>query len=375
MSKKQIWEDKDYPNFTYDLEALLPLIKNISYLQGQLNTYTSLSSSEVMEEKLKESFTDEVINSSAIEGEFLNRDSVKNSIAKKLGLDRFVKTDYITDGLVSILFDAYDNCKEPLSLERIFKWHAAVFPTGRNNEGEIINIGSFRGDYPMTIESSNPNDFTIYYKAPSFTKVPDEIKEFLKWFNSTEDDFIKAAIAHLWFLIIHPLDDGNGRIARAICEYSLARLENKSNTKIYSISKTIYENKRKYYEALENTTGFVSRTNSIDITIWLKFFLETLSISIENSLLGLQYIIKKAKFWDTHRDKGLNARQTKVMNKILDMGVENFLGGLTKMKYCKMTKASESTATNDLRQLINWGCIIQIEGTRGRGTKYTINIK
>lgn len=375
MPKKWIWEDENYPNFTYNKDVLLPLIKDISFTQGKLSAFSSMVSSTTIEEKLRESFTDEIINTSAIEGEFLNRDSVKRSIDKKLGLDRFVETDHKTDGLVSILFDAYDNHKKPLTTEKIFKWHAAIFPTGYNNEGDKVDVGTFRGNYQMIISSSKLGDNTIYYQAPSYTKVPNQIETFLKWFNTEEDNLIKAGIAHLWFLIIHPLDDGNGRISRTICEYSLARVEDITNSKLYSISKTINKNKKKYYTALENTTGFVSNNNPTDITTWLTFFLETLLEAIEESLVGLQYIVEKTKFWDMHRNKGLNARQTKVMDKILDIGIKNFEGGLTKKKYSKMAKASESTATNDLKQLIEWGCIIQIEGTTGRGTKYTINIK
>lgn len=373
MNKRWIWEFDNYPNFTYDKKELDSLIQEIVFLQGSLSSTVSFVSKEILEEKLKDSYADEVINSSAIEGEFLNRDSVRKSIAKKLGFDRYANTDYATDGLVNILIDACTNYEKDLDIERIFAWHAAVFPTGRNNKGEIVNIGLTRGNYEMIIGGGGPKE-VIYYQAPPHDELFDYLVEFFDWFNKTEDSIIKAAIAHLWFLIIHPLDDGNGRISRTICEYVLARVEKSYYSKIYSISKTIYENKKTYYEVLEQTTGFRIKENPLDITAWLKFFLQTLLKSLQEAQIGLQYIKEKTSFWDKHRDKELNSRQVKVLNKILDLGSKNFEGGLTKKKYVAISKASTSTATNDLKQLLELGCIKQTAGTTGRGTSYFVDI-
>ena len=374
MDKRWIWQFDDYPNFTYNLEVLTPLIARISRLQGYLTSLSSLSSKEKLQERLSESLADEVISSSAIEGELLNRDSVRKSIAKKLGLNKFAQTDYATDGLVNILFDACNNHDKDLDIERIYKWHAAIFPTGRNNLGELINVGELRGDYEMIVTDNGPKE-KVYYEAPPFDTLFDELYDFFIWFNKTEDSLIKAGIAHLWFLIIHPLDDGNGRISRTICEYTLAKLEKNDYSKIYSLSKTINEKKRDYYAALEATSGLRKKDIPLDITIWLKYFLETLETSLEDAVNKLQYIVEKTKFWDTHRDKDINSRQTKVLNKILNMGIENFEGGLTKKKYVAITKASTSTATLDLKQLVDWNCIKQTPGTTGRGTSYYVYIK
>lgn len=373
MSKRWIWEFDEYPNFTYKKEELEPLIQQIVFLQGALSSIVSFASKDILEEKLKESYADEIINSSAIEGEFLNRDSVRKSIAKKLGFDRFANTDYATDGLVNILVEACTNYEEDLDIQKIYKWHASLFPTGRNNKGEIVNIGETRGDYEMIIGGGGAKE-VIYYQAPPYDELFDQLIDFFNWFNCTDDSIIKAAISHLWFLIIHPLDDGNGRIARTICEYVLARVENSYYSKIYSISKTIYEDKKSYYEVLEQTTGFRKKDDIMDITTWLKFFLNTLLKSLQEAKIGLQYIKDKTKFWDKHRDKEFNHRQTKVLNKILDLGVENFEGGLTKRKYVAIAKTSTSTATNDLKQLLDWGCIKQKEGTTGRGTSYFVDV-
>ena len=372
MSKRWIWEFDNYPNFTYDKEELDSLIQEIVFLQGSLSSTVSFVSKEILEEKLKDSYADEVINSSAIEGEFLNRDSVRKSIAKKLGFDRYANTDYVTDGLVNILIDACTNYEKDLDIERIFTWHAAVFPTGRNNKGEIVNIGGTRGDYEMVVGGGGPKEI-IYYQAPPYDELFDYLVEFFDWFNKTEDSITKAAISHLWFLIIHPLDDGNGRIARTICEYVLARVEKSYYSKIYSISKTIYENKKAYYEVLEQTTGFRIKENPLDITAWLKFFLQTLLKSLQEAQIGLQHVKEKTNFWNKHRNKELNPRQIKVLNKILDIGSKNFEGGLTKKKYVAMTKASTTTATNDLKQLLELGCIKQTPGTIGRGTSYFVD--
>ena len=373
MSKRWIWEFDEYPNFIYNKEELEPLIQQIVFLQGSLSSIVSFASKDILEEKLKESYADEIINSSAIEGEFLNRDSVRKSIAKKLGFDRFANTDYATDGLVNILVDACTNYEEDLDIQKIYKWHASLFPTGRNNKGEIVNVGETRGNYEMIIGGGGAKEI-IYYQAPPFDELFDHLVDFFDWFNSTDDSIIKAAISHLWFLIIHPLDDGNGRIARTICEYVLARVENSYYSKIYSISKAIYEDKKSYYEVLEQTTGFRKKDDALDITTWLKFFLNTLLKSLQEAKIGLQYIQQKTKFWDKHRDKEFNLRQTKVINKILDLGVGNFEGGLTKRKYVAIVKTSTSTATNDLKQLLTWGCIKQKEGTTGRGTSYFVDV-
>jgi len=373
MSKRWIWEFDEYPNFIYNKEELEPLIQQIVFLQGSLSSIVSFASKDILEEKLKESYADEIINSSAIEGEFLNRDSVRKSIAKKLGFDRFANTDYATDGLVNILVDACTNYEEDLDIQKIYKWHASLFPTGRNNKGEIVNVGETRGNYEMIIGGGGAKEI-IYYQAPPFDELFDHLVDFFDWFNSTDDSIIKAAISHLWFLIIHPLDDGNGRIARTICEYVLARVENSYYSKIYSISKTIYEDKKSYYEVLEQTTGFRKKEDALDITTWLKFFLNTLLKSLQEAKIGLQYIQQKTKFWDKHRDKEFNSRQIKVINKILDLGVGNFEGGLTKRKYVAIAKTSTSTATNDLKQLLTWGCIKQKEGTTGRGTSYFVDV-
>jgi len=374
MNKRWIWQFDNYPNFTYDKEKLDSLIQEIVFLQGSLSSMVLFTSKETLLEKLKDSYADEIINSSAIEGEFLNRDSVRKSIAKKLGFDRFANTDYETDGLVNILIDACTNYEKDLDIERIFTWHASIFPTGRNNKGEIVNIGETRGDYEMVIGGGGPKEI-IYYQAPPFDELVDQLVDFFNWFNNTPDSIIKAAISHLWFLIIHPMDDGNGRISRTICEYVLARVEKSYYSKIYSISKTINEDKKAYYEVLEKTTGFRKKEDSLDITLWLEFFLKILLKSLKEAEQGLQYIKEKTNFWDNHREKEFNSRQIKVLNKILDLGAENFEGGLTKRKYVSISKTSTSTATNDLKQLLQWGCLKQTSGTKGRGTSYYINNK
>lgn len=260
MSKRWIWEFDNYPTFEFDATSINPLIKEITFLQGSLSALYSFASKEKMQEKLAETLTDEIISSSAIEGEFLNRDSVRKSIAKRLGIEEFSNTDYATDGLVSILFDACTNYNDELDIERLERWHGAIFPTGRNHEGVKINVGELRGDYEMIIGGGGPKEI-VYYEAPPSDTLTDEMINFFEWFNNTDDGLIKAAIAHLWFLIIHPFDDGNGRIARTISEYALARVENSYYSKIYSISKTIYERKKDYYEVLEKTTGYRKKIN------------------------------------------------------------------------------------------------------------------
>jgi Fic family protein len=215
----------------------------------------------------------------------------------------------------------------------------------------------------------------VYYEAPPKSILEKEMQTFLNWFNSTNDDLIKACIAHLWFVIIHPFDDGNGRIARAITDLVLSKIENSKISRLYSMSSAINDDRKGYYKALEYTTGYIKKEdNFLDITFWCEWFLETLYKALIDAKDRLNFIIIKTKFWDKNRDKNLNSRQIKVLNFILDIGIDNFKGNLTKKKYMSISNSSSTTASRDLAQLIELNCIKQIEGTAGRNISYEINI-
>jgi len=374
ITNRWIWQQKSYPNFTYDESFINPLIQKVTLAQGYLIAFTNILNKENLKQRQLEVLSSEAINTSAIEGEKLNRDSVRSSVKNKLGLlnKNIQKSDITTENLIEILIDANTNYNKPLELNRIFGWHNALFPTGFSNFNKI-NVATFRGDETMEVVSGAIGQEKVRYEAPSKDILEKEMNTFISWFNDTEDSLIKAAITHLWFVIIHPLDDGNGRISRALTDLVLSKIEQSNISKLYTMSSVINDNRKSYYEILDYTTGFKYRKdNPLDITKWIEWFLNTLLISLDEAKNSLQYILDKTNFWDKCRDKELNARQTKVLNKILDIGIKNFEGGLTKKKYIAISKASSTSASRDLADLIEKGCISQVEGTSGRNVRYEI---
>jgi len=374
--KRWIWEQENYPNFMYDSKKLERLIQKISLEQGYLIAMGNLMSEDNISKSQLEALENEAISTSAIEGEILNRDSVKASIKRKLGLENvdYKKIDESTDYLIEVLIDANTNYDKDLTLERLFGWHNALFPTGYSGFTKI-NVATFRGEETMEIVSGRLGSEKTYYVAPPRNILENEIDSFLIWFNSTQVSLLKAAIAHLWFVIIHPFDDGNGRITRAITDLVLSKIENSKISKLYSMSSAINNDRKGYYKALESTTGYlIISDNHLDITIWCEWFLKTLYTALIDTKNKLGYITDKTKFWDKYKDSNLNARQTKVINKILDVGVENFKGDLSKKKYKIIANTTSSTASRDISELLELGCIKQIEGTQGRNIRYEVDI-
>lgn len=375
-SKRWIWEQKQYPNFTFESNRINPLIQKATLLQGYLTAFTSVLNKEDLSKKYLEVLTDEAISTSKIEGENLNRDSVRASITKKLGLFNLseVTTDPKTDYLIDILVDANTNYDKELDLERLFGWHNALFPTGYSGFSKI-NVASFRGDEPMEVVSGGIGNERIHYLAPPREALNKEMMNFLKWFNNKDNTLVKAAIAHLWFVIIHPFDDGNGRISRAVADLVLSEIEQSEVSKLYLMSSAINKNKKSYYTILDETTGFKNKkSQSLDISGWIEWFLTTLIIALEDAKSSLGYILQKTEFWDKYRDENLNARQIKVINKILDKGVNNYEGGLNNRQYVAITKTSSATATRDLKDLLDRGCISLKEGTTGKSSSYILEV-
>ncbi len=375
--KKQqwIWQYEEYPNFTFNREILDPLLQKITLEQGKLIAFLSIMDDKNIKQTQLRAMENEIMSSCAIEGEILNRDSVRSSIKKKLGLE--LDTHYANkikeDNYVDILIDANTNYEQDLSLTRIFGWHNAMFEKGYSNFIRI-NVASFRSEGEMQIVSSNSKKEKIYYEAPPRDILENEMDNFISWYNDTPATLIKAAITHLWFVIIHPLDDGNGRITRAITDMVLSQIENSKVSKLYTMSQSINNDRKGYYNALEQTTGFIKKDNPLDITIWCEWFFSTLYTSLIEAGKSLNYIIDKTKFWDKHKDNNLNARQTKVLNKILDIGIDNFDGDLSKKKYIKISDTTPATASRDIVELLEKKCIEQIEGTNGRNVRYIVII-
>lgn len=374
--KKWIWQQENYPNFTYEFKKLESLIQKVSIQQGYLIALAQTIDNKTIIQRQSQALENEAISTSAIEGKILNRDSVKASIAKKFGFRDidYSKIDNSIEYLIEVLIDANTNYDAKLTQERLFAWHGAIFPKAYD-KFNAINVATFRGEETMQVVGGYAGNEIVYYEAPPKSILEKEMQTFLNWFNSTNDDLIKACIAHLWFVIIHPFDDGNGRIARAITDLVLSKIENSKISRLYSMSSAINDDRKGYYKALEYTTGYIKKEdNFLDITIWCEWFLETLYKALIDAKDRLNFIIIKTKFWDKNRDKNLNSRQIKVLNFILDIGIDNFKGNLTKKKYMSISNSSSTTASRDLAQLIELNCIKQIEGTAGRNISYEINI-
>lgn len=309
--------------------------------------------------------TQDVLRSCEIEGELLNPDRVRSSIARHLGVEveGLPDPDHYTDGVVQVMLDAVKNRDAELTHERLFNWHAALFPTGRSGMYPIT-VASYRvGSEPMQVVSGAMGKERVHYEAPSSELVSDMMSEFLQWVNyeGDVDPVLKAAIAHLWFVAIHPFDDGNGRLTRTITDMLLARADGMSH-RFYSMSAEILRERKAYYEVLEKTT-----TGNVDITFWLEWFLLTLRNAILRSETTIKKVVKKSIFWQENREVAMNERQVKVVNKLWD----GFEGKLTTSKWAKMTKTSQATALRDINDLIEKG-ILCASNEGGRSMNYLL---
>ncbi len=362
-----IYEHPNWPNFIWNKEKILSLLSTISHRQGRLIGRMESLGFSLQSEANLESMTLEILKSSEIEGELLDRDEVRSSIARRLGMDiaGLVPSDRNVDGIVEVMLDATRKFQEPLTNDRLFNWHSALFPTGRSGMQRIV-VGSWRKnpiDDPMQVVSGPIGKERVHFRAPDSAVLNKEMKLFLDWFNATAEvsPLIKAAIAHLWFVTIHPFDDGNGRLARTITDMLLARADGISN-RFYSLSAQIRIQHKAYYDILETT-----QRGSIDITAWLNWFLECLDRTLFASEEALSRIIFKARLWDKIKDHDLNERQRKMINMLLD----EFEGKLTSSKWSKICKCSQDSAGRDIQELITKG-VLKKEAAGGRSTSYVL---
>jgi len=372
-----IWQHDAYPNFKYDKEPLLELLTQIEYNRGMLDGISKIFNEEDIKNIELETLLNEAINTSEIEGEYLKRESVRASLLKKLNAQLNADNDtstHQTDALVDVLIDSSIN-KETLTLERLHGWHNSLFISGYSGLHKI-KIASFREHDDMEVVSGAIGHEKVHYVAPPQSSIAKDIDNLLERIaGSDENIYIKSALAHLWFVSIHPYDDGNGRIARAITDYILSS-EDKTTTqfKLYSVSMAINNDRKGYYAILDKTTNlFINR--NFDFTPWLKWHLEILNNAMISANEQIQYLIQKTKFWDRHRESNLNERQIKVLNKILDVGSDNFEGGINTKKYTSIVKKSKATVVRDIQELVAKGCLEQIEGTSGRNVRYRVKLK
>ncbi len=364
QEKKWIWEDEKFPNFIYQNSNL----ETLNYKFGQLNMLEKLINTEDSNELLLDVLLNDAISTSAIEGEILQRSSVRSSINKilKLGMEDDYSYTVQSDSLIEVLVDAKTN-KKQLDKKRLLSWHKALFPAG-NSGLRDINIGSYRtDDEDMQIVSGAWNKEKVHYIAPSSNDLEQLMDNYLRWLNkpSDLDGIYKAIIAHLYFVLIHPFDDGNGRIARAITDYVLAQ-SNLANVNFYSISTIIYQKRKEYYKVLDQVC---TNTNQ-DISIWCEWFINLLEVSIDDTLLKIETVKTKARFWDKHHNTKLNNRQKKVISKMLSYLPLQFEGGMKVQKYMNITKVLRLTASRDLTDLVEKD--IMVSHGKSRGVYYTI---
>ena len=362
-----LYHRKDWPNFKWDNETLLPYVSKVRDLQGRLIGRMEGIGFELREEAVLETLTEDIVRTSEIEGEFLNPQEVRSSVARRLGMDisGLPEASRDVEGVVEMMLDATQKYQETLSKNRLCGWHAALFPTGRSGMHKIT-VGDWRDDKrgPMQVVSGPMGREKVHYTAPEASRLENEMNSFIEWFNADEsmESIIKSAIAHLWFVSIHPFDDGNGRIARAIADSQLARAD-RTNQRFYSMSAQIMKSRKEYYSILEST-----QKGSMDVSQWLVWYFERLMEALEATDTALSKILIKAKFWEFHRTTQFNERQIEMINKLQG----DFVGKLHSSKWAKMTKIHRDTALRDIQDLVEKGVLLD-SGEGGRSTNYILN--
>jgi len=356
----------DWPGLRWGPEALAGPLAEIRHRQGRLLGRMEGLGFALRKEAELETLTLDVLKSSEIEGERLDPAQVRSSIARRLGLDAggAEPADRDVEGVVEMMLDATQKFAAPLTADRLFAWHAALFPTGRSGMRKII-VGAWRDDAtgPMQIVCGPVGKEKVHYEAPAAQLLPDEMGRFLTWANEADrtDAVLRAALAHLWFVTIHPFDDGNGRIARAIADWQLARSENTAQ-RFYSMSAQVRHERNDYYDMLERT-----QKGTLDVTPWLEWFLGCLGRAFEGTETTLEAVMRKARFWERAARLTINARQRLVLNRLLD----GFTGKLTTKKWAVLAKSSHDTALRDIQSLIDQGLLKKDEGG-GRSTSYSL---
>lgn len=364
-----IHELPDWPNFRWDQQRLANVLAAVRHEQGRLIGRMEGLGFPLQQEAVLQTLTEDVVKSSEIEGERLDQSQVRSSIARRLGMDAggVDVIDRQVEGVVEMMLDATRNYDQPLTAERLFAWHASLFPTGRSGMRKL-RVRAWRDDStgPMQVISGPVGRERVHFEAPAADRLDREMKAFLRWFKDDGsrtgvDEVLRAGFAHLWFVTIHPFDDGNGRIARAIADLTLARSEH-SSQRFYSMSAQIRQERNDYYEILERT-----QKGTLDVTPWMEWFLACLGRAIDGAQTTLAVVLQKARFWQAVRNIPINDRQRLVLNRVLD----GFEGKLTTSKWAKIAKCSSDTALRDILDLVERGVLVRNPGA-GRSTSYSL---
>ena len=363
---KYIWQASDWPAWRFDLAALAAPLAEVSRVQGMLMGRLADVGLTLRDQASLAALTEDVVKTSEIEGEQLNVESVRSSLARRLGVDigALATVDRHVEGVVAMVLDATTNCHAPVSRERLFGWHAALFPTGYSGLSKI-NVGGWRDDTsgPMQVISGPIGRQRVHFEAPPADRLEVETRRFLDWLNrpSNEPPLLRAGLGHLWFVTLHPFDDGNGRIARAIGDLLLARADG-SPQRFYSLSAQIQRERKAYYDILERT-----QKGSMDVTEWLAWFLDTLHRALDEAQNTLDAVLTKARFWQRWATTPMNERQVKLLSRLLD----GFEGKLTSSKWAAIAKCSPDTALRDITDLVTRG-VLRKSDAGGRSTSYEL---
>lgn len=365
---RYIWQDPDWPNFRWDANTLLEPLGACRLAQGQLLSRVASLGLQLASQSHAEILVEETVKTSAIEGETLDVRSVRSSVARRLGLPSAgLPVDRRVDDLVAVLLDATQNFAAPLTPERLCGWQAALFPSGYSGLHRI-KVGGWRdSSEPMRVVSGAIGRERVHFEAPPADRLADEMQWFLEWFSAestTMEGILRAAVTHLWFVTIHPFDDGNGRIARALTDMALAQ-DDRQPARYFSLSTLIMANRNGYYDILETT-----QKGNCDITDWLTWFLDCYARSIRRSEELLDGVFLRAEFWQRHAQVTFSDRQRKVVNRLLEAGSDGFEGGMTTRKYAALTGASRATAFRELDQMYEAGILLRTG--QGRSVRYDL---
>ncbi|MBD9653755.1 Fic family protein [Pseudomonas sp. PDM12] len=365
-----IWQQPDWPHFSWQVERLAPLLRACSQAQGRLLGMLGAVGADTEVQSSLDAMLQNIVTSSDIEGEQLHEVSVRSSLARRLGLNEDGRTTSRSECLAQLLLDATSGLHEPLDEQRLFIWHRWLFPGYDQLLARPLHVGALRCEEPMQVVSGRIDQPTVRFEVPPRAALEAQMADFLAWFENSRGDvsldpFLRAGIAHFWFVTLHPFDDGNGRLTRAITDLALAQGEQQA-IRFYAMSASILDDRAGYYRILET-----SQKGGLDITAWLHWFLSTLLKSLEQALARIDRVLAKARFWQAHRGLALSAEQTKVLNRLLDGGERGFVDGISAAQYQAVAKVSKATATRHLSGLLEKGCIVRLPGG-GRSTRYQI---
>lgn len=365
-----IWQHPNWPSFTWQSDALSALLRACGRAQGQLLGLAGSFDSDSSSQEALDALLQNILTTSAIEGETLNVSSVRSSLARRLGMDDIGIVSPRSEGMAELMLEATRQPDLHLTLDRLLHWHQLLFITDSSLANQPIRIGHLRGDEPMQVVSGRLDRPTVHFEAPPRQGLDQQLDEFLDWFarsrgDASLDPLIRAGIAHFWFVTLHPFDDGNGRLTRAITDLALTQADPQA-IRFYAMAASILADRQGYYRILES-----SQKATPDITPWLEWFLRTLLDSLEQALAKIDRLLAKTRFWQRHRSQGLSAEQIKVLNRLLDGGPKGFEDGINASQYQAVAKVSKATATRHLTDLLNQGCLLRLPGG-GRSTRYAL---